>query len=70
MLRLSSNTPEWLAVDISSSQLNKLERNEIDLRNIFLKPENGFVYRVFGFSDPLETEITTPAQFNRGHAFF
>lgn len=63
LLRLmSENTPAWLAVDISSSQLYKLERNDIELRNIFLKPENGFVYRFFGDADLLETEILTPEQ--------
>lgn len=61
LLRLTSdNTPAWLAVDISSTQLNKLERNEIELRSIYLKPENGYVYRIYGTSDPLEAEILMP----------
>ena len=60
LLRQPSETPEWLAVEVSEQRLNSLENNGMETRQAFVEPENGFLYRVIGDQALLETEVIMP----------
>lgn len=54
------NTRQWLCAAISKACLNLLLNNKIEIRNIFTKPELGFVWKLINESDVFNTSILCP----------
>ena len=61
LLRLADNQAKWLATEITDACLGRLEAGNIEMREPFLHPENGFSYIISSAVEPYSVNLISPA---------
>ena len=62
LLRQKREEAEWLAVKVTKERLKELESNDMEIRKVFIEPEYGCLYLMYGNPKLLDMKLILPEQ--------